>query len=100
MIYNARNWSNDATQSQKEKKTCFNAHFQYSQSKIMGSLKRLAMLKYKSRTSLQVYKWQPGSVLFCSYYFKNGWPLLLYSAGQQAWLCQNQGFCSYEIVFI
>ena len=47
MIYNTRNRSNDTTESQKEKKTCFNAHFQYSQAK--------------------------GSVLmFCSYYFKNG----------------------------
>ena len=34
MIYNTRNPSNDTTEGQKEKKTCFNAHFQYSQSKI------------------------------------------------------------------
>ena len=34
MIYNIRNRRNDATESQKEKKTCFNAYFQYSQSKI------------------------------------------------------------------
>ena len=26
MIYNTRNWSNDTTESQKEKKACFNAH--------------------------------------------------------------------------
>ena len=26
MIYNTRNWSNDTTESQKEKQTCFNAH--------------------------------------------------------------------------
>ena len=41
---------------------------------MMWSLKNLAMLKCKSRTSLHAvqYKWQPGSVLFCSYYFKNG----------------------------
>ena len=26
MIYNTRNWSNDTTESQKEKKTCFNAY--------------------------------------------------------------------------
>ena len=26
MIYNTRNRSNDTTESQKEKKTCFNAH--------------------------------------------------------------------------
>ena len=58
MIYNTRNRyssiSNDTTESQKEKKTCFNAHFQYSQSKIMGlkkmwPLKNLAMLKCESR---------------------------------------------------
>ena len=36
MIYNTRNRSNDTTESQKEKKTCFNAQFQYSQSKITG----------------------------------------------------------------
>ena len=36
MIYNTRNRSNDTAASQKEKKTCFNAHFQCSQSKIMG----------------------------------------------------------------
>ena len=50
MIYNTRNRSNDITESQKEKKTCLNAHFQYSQSKITGlnkmwSLKNLAMLQ-------------------------------------------------------
>ena len=26
MIYDTRNWSNDTVESQKEKKTCFNAH--------------------------------------------------------------------------
>ena len=26
MIYNNRNWSNDTAESQKVKKTCFNAH--------------------------------------------------------------------------
>ena len=57
MIYNTRNRSNDAIKSQKEKRTCFNAHFQYSQSKITGlnnmwSLKSLAMLKCESKTSL------------------------------------------------
>ena len=56
MIYNTRNRSNDTTESQKEKKTCFNACFQYSQSKITGinkmwSLKSLAMLKSEGRTS-------------------------------------------------
>ena len=36
MIYNTRNRSNDATEILKEKKTCFNAHFQYYQSKMKG----------------------------------------------------------------
>ena len=63
MIYNTRNRSNDTTESQKEKKTCFNAHFQYSQSKITGlnkmwSLKRLAMLKCERRTSLHVVQYK------------------------------------------
>ena len=57
MIYNTRNRSNDITESQKEKKTCFNVHFQSSQSKITGlnkmwSLQSLAMLKYDRRISL------------------------------------------------
>ena len=57
MIYHARNLSNDTTESEKGKKTCFNAYFQYSQSKIMGlnkmwSLKNLVMLKFESRISL------------------------------------------------
>ena len=59
MIHDTRNQSNDTTESQKEKKTCFNAHFQHSQSKItepnkMRSLKSLAMLKCDSRTNLPV----------------------------------------------
>ena len=59
MIYNTRNWSSDIAESKKrkkEKKTCFNAYFQYSQSKITGLnkiwlLKSLAMLKSGSRPS-------------------------------------------------
>ena len=74
ITYNTRNQSNDATEKQKEIKTCFNSHFQYSQSKIKGlnkrlSLTSLAMLNCESRTSLHVAqcKCQPGSVLiFCS----------------------------------
>ena len=38
MIYNDRNQSNDTIKSQKEKQTRFNAHFQYSQSKITGQI--------------------------------------------------------------
>ena len=58
-----RNQSNEATGSQKEKKTGFNAHFQYSQSKIMGlnkmwSLQSLAILKCESRTSLRAVQYK------------------------------------------
>ena len=47
----------------KKKKTCFNAHFQYSQLKIMGpnkmwSLKSLAVLKCESRTSQHVVQYK------------------------------------------
>ena len=49
MIYKTRTRTNDATEKKKKKMTCFNAHFQYSQSKITGlnkmwSSKSLAML--------------------------------------------------------
>ena len=43
MIYNTRNRNNDITKSQKEKKTCFNAHFQYSQSNVV--IKKLSYVK-------------------------------------------------------
>ena len=69
MIYNIRNQSNDITENQKEKKTCFNAHFQYSQSKITDNkgvyswnkiwlLKSLAKLKCESKTSLHAVQYQ------------------------------------------
>ena len=63
MIYNIGNRSNDTRESQKEKKICFNAHFQYSQLKIRGLnkiwlLKRLPMLKCESRTSLHVVQYK------------------------------------------
>ena len=63
MIYNTRNPSNDTIESQKEKKTFFNAHFQYNQSKITSlnkiwSLKSLAMLKCESRTSLHTVQYK------------------------------------------
>ena len=50
MIHNTKNRSNDTTESQKEKKICFNVHFAYKHSKINGlnkmwSLKTLAMSK-------------------------------------------------------
>ena len=44
MIYNTRNRRNDATESQEEKKTCFNAYLQHSQSKI-GGLNKMWSLK-------------------------------------------------------
>ena len=86
MIYNTRNRSNNTTVSQNEKKTCFNAYFQYSQSKIADKkvvhfwnkiwpLKYLVKLKCERRASLHAvqYKWQTGFVLmFCSYCFENG----------------------------
>ena len=69
MIYNTKNRSNDTTESQKEKKTCFNAYFQYSQSKIMDnegayssknmwSLKSLVKLKCERRTSLHAVQYK------------------------------------------
>ena len=36
MIYDTINQCDETTESQKEKKTYFNSHFQYSQSKITG----------------------------------------------------------------
>ena len=63
MIYNNRNLSNDTAESQREKKPCFNAHFQYSQSKITGlskmwSLKSLVILKCERRTSLDAVQYK------------------------------------------
>ena len=63
MIYNNRNWSNDTTESQKERNTCFHDHFNYSQSKIMGlnkiwSLRNLANLKCESRTGLHAVQYK------------------------------------------
>ena len=47
----------------KQKKPVLNAHFQYSQSKIVGlnemwSLKSFAMLKCESRTSLNTVQYK------------------------------------------
>ena len=69
MIYNTRDWSNDTTESQKEKKTCFNANFQSSQSKItelnkMWSLRNLAMFKCDSKTSLHTVQLSDNQALF------------------------------------
>ena len=52
MIYNTRNPSNETPEIRKEKKICFNARFQYIQSKITGlkktwSLKSLPMLSVR-----------------------------------------------------
>ena len=38
MIYNTRNRSNETTESQKEKNTCFNAHFQYKKSREQNNI--------------------------------------------------------------
>ena len=40
-----KNQSKGTTESQKEKKSYFNAHFQYSQSKITGLNKNLSYVK-------------------------------------------------------
>ena len=50
-------------QKVRKKKTCFNAHFHYSQSKMTGlskmwSLKSLVMLKCESRTSLDAVQYK------------------------------------------
>ena len=73
MIYNTRNWNNDTTESQKEKKNCSyrrkvkldcqiynqetNLKGAYSWNK-MWSLKSLAMLNCESRTSLHAVKYK------------------------------------------
>ena len=63
MVDNTINWSNNAVESQKEKNTCFNTHFQYSQSitmelNKMWSSKRLALLKFERRTSLHAVQYK------------------------------------------
>ena len=63
MIYNTRNQSDETTESQKEKKTCFNAHFQYSQSKITR-LNNMWLLKSLSVRIELVYMQHNISVLF------------------------------------
>ena len=102
VICNSRNWSNDTTESQKEKKACFNAHAKrkcnltgqciVSKQIKMWSLKSLVMLKCENRTSLYSvqYKWRPGFVLmffFVTLEIASLDTLFLCSAGQQAWLC-------------
>ena len=118
MIYNTRNRSKDTTKSQNEKKTCFNTHFQYSQSKItrlnkMWSLKSLAILKCGSRVYMQC-NISDSQALLCCFVLINlrmasTDTLFLCSVGQQLWTCsqlvliffsQNQAFCFYKIVLI
>ena len=70
MIYNTRNPSNETTESQKEKKACFNAHFQYIQSKItvlnkMWSLKSLPMLSVRKELVCMQYNTSVSQALFC-----------------------------------
>ena len=47
MIHNTRNRSNDTTESQK-KKTCLNAHFQYSQLKMTYTSQYLCVSTLRS----------------------------------------------------
>ena len=68
---------------EKRKKTCFDAHFQYSQSKITGlskmrSLKGLVILKCGSRTSLHAVQISDIQASLDT--------LFLCFVGQQAWL--------------
>ena len=69
MICNTRNRCGDTTESQKEKRICFNPYFQYTPPKItnnkvvyssnkMWSLKSLAKLKCESRTSLSAVQYK------------------------------------------
>ena len=58
MIYTTRNRSNDTTESQKEKMTYFNAHNGVYSWNKMCSLKSLAMLICKSRTSLHAVQYK------------------------------------------
>ena len=63
MIYITEIRVMNTTERQKEKKTFFNAHFLYNQSKTTGlneiwSLKSLAMLKCESRTSLHAVQYK------------------------------------------
>ena len=46
MIYNTENRGNDTTVSQREKKTCFNAYFQQSQSKIRDKTGYILGIRY------------------------------------------------------
>ena len=82
MIYNIRNWSNYRTQSQKEKRPVLMLIQEEIETWMPNVCKQIWKLyilgiKYESRTSLHAVKSkrQSGSVLmFCPYYFRNGWP--------------------------
>ena len=99
IIHNTRNRSNDTTESQKEKKTCFNAHFQYCQSRItelnrMWSLKSLAMFKCESSYVLVYMQCniRDSQALFWCFVLvilrmASLDTLFFCSLGQQAWLC-------------
>ena len=99
IIHNTRNRSNDTTESQKEKKTCFNAHFQYCQLRIMElnrmwSLKSLAMFKCESSYVLvyMQYDIRDSQALFWCFVLvilrmASLDTLFFCSVGQQAWLC-------------
>ena len=58
MICYTSNRSNDSTENQKEKKTCFTAHNSVYFWNKMWLLKSLAMLKCESRTSLHAVQYK------------------------------------------
>ena len=95
-IYKTRSRINDSKESQNKKETCFNAHFQYSQSHITElnktwSLKSLCWSASVELVSIQ-YNINDNQALFwCFDLFilrtASLDTLFLYSVRQQAWLC-------------
>ena len=88
MIHNSRNRSNDTTESQKEIKTCFNAHFQKSVKNHITKITYASKFVLMSCPGHFVLMFcgtaNPALLLACFYFF-----------------CQNQGFFfSYKIVLI
>ena len=101
IIYNARNWSNDKTESQKEKKACFNAHTEgkwnlavqciVTKQNKMWSLKSLVMLSVRLERVYTQHNISDRQAMFwCSVMILEMASLdtlFLCSAGQQTWLC-------------
>ena len=91
------------TKSQKENNTSFNAHFKYSQSKIMKLnkirlLKSIVMLKRESRSSLHTVGSQ--ALFWCFVLNILRLVCLDFLLLCVNFFCQNQGFCFYKIVLI